>query len=128
VLDDLGTRLEELAGQAVDLQLAIERDLTVDEIQYVGENLVHQGVDVHFVEMRSRPWPHTLRLAFTQPDHGVGFLLPLLAIAATLGGVGIFGYTAWKAGTLMDKITENLIPIIMITSGTIILSAYALRR
>jgi len=128
-VEALAAELRNYAGKKVDLSLAIERDLRWEEVVYLGDDLIDKGGDIHLVEMKNTPWPHTLRVVFTQPEEGVGFFwIPAIAIVGTLGGLGIFGYTAYKAGTFMDKLAENLIPIVLILGGTAVLTAYALRR
>lgn len=125
---ELEERLDQLRGQTVDLRLEISRHLSDAELVAFGDDMVAKGMVVDFVQMRSRPWPHTLRLVFDNPE-GVGlFWIPAIAILGSLGGLGIVGYTAYKANQFMDSITRNIVPLTMVAAGITLVIAWAFRR
>ena len=133
-LDSLQWQAEEhfSPGANVEAIIGLPRDLSGEELASLEAKLRQSGLDLidsPAVGYTSE-WPNALRLRFRRPVRvkGAAFLPLAVLLVLALGGIGITGIVGWKLGDVIEGISKNLLPIALITAGTIIAVAYVKSR
>lgn len=128
-VDELSLALREIRpGERVSVALEVDRPVTGDELQVIGDELASSGLEVHSVEFSRRPWPNTLKLKFQVPAPPEGYSIAWMPVLLIGGGLlGTFAITQWGVDRIAEEISKQLIPITLIMVSGGILAAYALR-
>ena len=129
-LDSLQWQAEEhfAPGDKVEAIIGLPADLNATELSTLEAKLKASGLDlIDTVALGATPeWPNALRIRFRRPLRmkGAAFLPLAVMLVLALGAIGITGIVGWKIGDVIGSIGQSLLPIALITAGTIIAVAY----
>lgn len=115
-------------GQKVTLHLGIPRELTMEELTQYSDSLKANGaVLLSNVESgETGLYRHAIQVEIAAPNYeGVGLLPLAVLLVLALGVVGIAAYTGV---TIVNSVSKNIVPIMVIGATSLILVALVMSK
>ncbi len=110
-------------GDKVELILGMPAPLTAEEVSAFQSELAAQGLPLTApVQFGSTDdWKNAVRVEFRRPSFkGVGALPLAVLLVLAAGAVGVVGILGWKAGNVIDQISNYIVPLALIGGGVLI--------
>jgi len=104
-------------GDKLMVSIPISGNISQYTLEQVGSELANRGIDVHSISMSG----DSIDILFTNPPKVTGTSFAWLPLFAVLGIIGVIAMGTWTIQSVVNSITDNIIPLTIVIGGLTLL-------
>lgn len=104
-------------GDKLMVSIPVSGNISQYTLEQVGSELANRGIDVHSISMSG----DSIDILFTNPPKVTGTSFAWLPLFAVLGIIGVIAMGTWTIQSVVNSITDNIIPLTIVIGGLTLL-------